>query len=305
MPSRPTSDRHPRKRGKPASAPSHGKVSKAGKGADASGDGSVNARIASIAEVQQEQRNGEGNSGGIASIEAASSDETPIAGLPIGFVEQVRFDGISGWAWDPRYPNESIDIEMLDEDVVVLRMRADLYRDDLAKAGMGNGNHGFVLPNLDGVFPLSRHRIHLRRAFDGKDLEGSPAWITKHILDPRAEEFMERVVFSKIRTAETAADLGQLLNLLLRLVNGTIDAWHGFASTDPRAISPVDFAGPQLTGHVWDLVSNLQRAYRPLRFETSDEPRSRLLSQFTTNSPIPTIASIQYSRHSQNGPSRS
>lgn len=277
MPSRPssTSDRQPQKQ---SPAPRLEEVVHARSGADASDDGSVNnTKMASAGELQQDR--GNANSSDIASNEAVSSDEKPTegqsVGLPIGCVDQIGHGGIGGWAWDARYPNESIDIEILEDDVVVLRLCADQHRGDLLKAGMGNGNHGFNLPDVAGVFPLSRHRVRLRRVFDGRDLEGSPAWITNHAMDPRTEEFMERVVFSTIRTAETANDLGQLLNHLLRLVNGTINAWHGFARSEsdgPRSVLTDGIAGPQLTRHAWDIVSNLQRAYAPLHFEISGEP---------------------------------
>ncbi len=87
---------------------------------------------------------------------------------PVGNLDRVGFDEISGWAWDPDHPELSVDIEILDGDVVLLKVSADQFRPDLAGAGMGTGHHGFVIRNLGGVLPLSRHLVRVRRASDGK-----------------------------------------------------------------------------------------------------------------------------------------
>src|SRR5258708_7296094 len=78
-------------------------------------------------------------------------------------------DEFAGRVWDAPPPHEPVDIEILDDDVVVLKVSADQFRPDLADAGMGTGHHGFAIRNLGGVLPLSRHRIRVRRASDGKD----------------------------------------------------------------------------------------------------------------------------------------
>ncbi len=105
---------------------------------------------------------------------------------PIGNLDRVSFDEISGWVWDADHPEQSVDIEILDGDVVVLKVSADQFRPDLADAGMGTGHHGFAIRNLGGILPLSRHRVRVRRASDGRDLPRSPVTITRNVLDQGA-----------------------------------------------------------------------------------------------------------------------
>jgi O-antigen biosynthesis protein len=212
------------------------------------------------------------------SFEAVSSDETSADVLhtdqPIGVIERIDHDEISGWVWDPANPNKSVDLELLDDDVVVLKLCASLFRIDLVEAGMGNGNHGFHLSNLAGLFPRSRHRIRLRRASDGRDLPGSPAWVIQPGLDHRAVEFMEQVVFSVVQTAVRPEDLAQPLSHLLRLLNELINAHEGLVrmQRDFLPVPPAEMAGPQLTDRARDLVNILQYAFEPLYFEPANGP---------------------------------
>jgi O-antigen biosynthesis protein len=194
---------------------------------------------------------------------------------PIGSLDRADPTEISGWAWDPAFPDVAIEIEILDDDVVVLKVCADQLRSDLVQAGAGSGRHGFFLKNLAGVFPLSRHRVRVRRAADGMDLPGSPAWITRPTLDYRATDFMQQVMLSTVRAAASADDLAEPLSHLLRLLNDLINAQAEIARapSDLRSMSPVDAAaGLPLTGQTQELVRRLQYAHAPLYFEPSAKP---------------------------------
>lgn len=200
----------------------------------------------------------------------SASDET----LPIGYIEQCGYHEISGWAWDPARPNESIDIEILDDDVVVLKIRADRPRPDLVDVGAGSGYHGFSVTNLIGVFPLSRHRVRIRRAGDGRDLPGSPTWITQPGLDQRAVDFVDQAMFSAIHAAVKPEDLSQPLSQLLRLLNELINAHEGLAVTQKllSRVSVSETAEIQLTGRARELAEQMRYAYTPLYFEVSEQP---------------------------------
>jgi O-antigen biosynthesis protein len=199
------------------------------------------------------------------------STKSPI----IGTVDRVGHEEISGWVWDPTKPDESIDVEILDDDIVVLRVCADIFRTDLLESGMGNGRHGFSLQHLSGVFSLSKHRVRLRRASDGRDLQGSPTWITQPGFDGRAMDFMEQAVLTAIDAAVAADDLVQPLNYLLRLLNEVINSHDGLARAHggiPQS-SPLEMAGAiHLTQQTRDLVDRLTFTHAPLYFEPSTEP---------------------------------
>ena len=60
-----------------------------------------------------------------------------------GVLDSAVEGRVLGWAYDRSRPNEPVDVAFVVEDRLVASARADLYRDDLAKAGLGNGEHGF------------------------------------------------------------------------------------------------------------------------------------------------------------------
>jgi O-antigen biosynthesis protein len=194
---------------------------------------------------------------------------------PMGNLDRVSFDEIAGWVWDADHPQEAVDIEILDGDEVVLKVSADQFRADLADAGMGTGHHGFAIRNLGGILPLSRHRVRVRRATDGKDLPRSPMTITRNVLDQGAMTFINDVVFSAIEAAARPDDLSQPLGYLLMLLNDVVNAHEALGRTQNQAFksTPAEAVDiMQLTGRTRDLVDQLRYAFQPLYFEPSDTP---------------------------------
>ena len=197
-------------------------------------------------------------------------DET----LPIGNIDRLDYEEISGWVWDARRPDTPIDIEILDDDAVVLRMSADRYRSDLVDVGIGNGWHGFSVRNLAGIFPLSRHRVRVRRASDGLDLPESPAWITQPGIDFRSIDFIDQVFLTAVHAATRPDDLTQPLNHLLRFVGELINARDDLmrAQKSPPQISPADIADGVLSSRARELVDNIRQAYKPVYVAPSATP---------------------------------
>lgn len=75
---------------------------------------------------------------------ATPTPTPPIAGRIIGYVDSVSEGVVTGWAAeDP--PGDPVDVELLIDGVGVGQAIADLLRDDLVKAGVGTGRHGFTL----------------------------------------------------------------------------------------------------------------------------------------------------------------
>lgn len=52
---------------------------------------------------------------------------------------------VAGWAWWPHRPGERITIEILNGTQVLATVEASQFRDDLMKAGKGDGAHGFTV----------------------------------------------------------------------------------------------------------------------------------------------------------------
>ncbi len=193
----------------------------------------------------------------------------------IGSIDRIEHDQISGWAWDPASPDEPIDIEILDGDVVILAVRADQFRADLVESEIGNGFHGFHLRNLAGAFPLSRHVVRVRRSSDGLDLSGSPSWITRPGLDSHSVGFMERAISSAIEVATSAEDLAQPLSALLHLLNDLVNVHDGLtrAGYDAASSAALNVADNlNLSGRTRELINQLRYSHPPLWFEPAKDP---------------------------------
>jgi glycosyltransferase involved in cell wall biosynthesis len=81
--------------------------------------------------------------GGNASDEAAGAIASRVHAVE-GFIERLNVREVAGWAWKPP-TDERVELEILVDDQVVARTRADIERPELADAGIGDGRHGFHL----------------------------------------------------------------------------------------------------------------------------------------------------------------
>ena len=65
------------------------------------------------------------------------------ADTPIGFCYAENNYTAAGWAWDPRFGDQYVAIQVVKNKVPVLTCKANLFRKPLLDAGMGNGRCGF------------------------------------------------------------------------------------------------------------------------------------------------------------------
>jgi Sulfotransferase family len=66
--------------------------------------------------------------------------------MPIkGFVEYADGARVRGWAYDPAFPSRRLEVVVEVADQVYASGRADIYRNDLASAGIDDGGHGFSI----------------------------------------------------------------------------------------------------------------------------------------------------------------
>lgn len=121
------------------------------------------------------------NQPGNASQKNSNALPTPplAAGPPVfeGFHDIASCDGIVGWGWDQKRPDEAIKVEIYDGTNLIATVTADLFRQDLLDNRKGNGKHGFVYdlpPQLKDGKP---HSIRVAFAGSSVDLGNTPKQI--------------------------------------------------------------------------------------------------------------------------------
>lgn len=132
-----------------------------------------------------------------------ASDGLELPGSPRNLDARAPRDGrldranpnlVEGWASDGDRPCW---VEVLVNGAVAATVLANLYRPDLAVAGIGDGRHAFRHAFPGGLDPSRPHLVEARRRSDGLGLAGSPVAIGA------ADEFE-----SPLRSAITRAVVG-------------------------------------------------------------------------------------------------
>ena len=85
---------------------------------------------------------------------------------PEGYIDLANCDVMDGWAWDPKTPNEAIDVEIRlvnadGTESLLSRIPADRFRVDLAEALGDNGRHSFNLTGADFIPDGETHRYRI------------------------------------------------------------------------------------------------------------------------------------------------
>ncbi|TVQ96641.1 MAG: tetratricopeptide repeat protein [Desulfovibrionales bacterium] len=129
----------------------------------------------------------DGKSHKLTARDARSGQDVPggphvFRGVPVqGSFDVIAEDQAHGWAFDPGRPHERLDVEIIcvdhpDSPFVVARGSADLYREDLPEAGVGDGRHAFFLPLSRVLFDGQPHNLRARDARTRQALFGSHAF---------------------------------------------------------------------------------------------------------------------------------
>jgi len=77
---------------------------------------------------------------------SATAEAPPRTAELEGLVDNATESRLYGWAWNAAAPEERLAVELRIADQVVARTTAERMREDLAKAGVGDGRHAFELP---------------------------------------------------------------------------------------------------------------------------------------------------------------
>jgi len=100
-----------------------------------------------------------------------------------GLVDNATGHRLYGWAWNAAAPEERVTIELRLGEEVVERAVAERMREDLAKAGVGDGRHAFELPLRSEWAKRAREINVVARAADGSE-SGLPIRARRADIDP-------------------------------------------------------------------------------------------------------------------------
>lgn len=124
-----------------------------------------------------------------------------------GVLDVPRPGRVAGWAIDRADPAAAVTVTVLREGRVVAEVRADAYRPDLERGGIGTGRYGFALdldPPLDPGFEFTIAAI--ARADDGTTGEIRPVGRARPAEDP-SRRLAERTFCELARLRASLCDL--------------------------------------------------------------------------------------------------
>ncbi len=103
-------------------------------------------------------------------MSAARKAETRRLAELEGLVDNASEHRLYGWAWNSADPQERLTIELRLAGEAVATAVAERPREDLAKAGIGDGRHAFELPLLPEWAQRHRELHVVARAADGTEV---------------------------------------------------------------------------------------------------------------------------------------
>ncbi len=118
-----------------------------------------------------------------------------------GSLDALDGQRVGGWVADDGAPARAVAVEVMVDGVVVPPVVAEMFRADLAAAGIGDGRRAFHVAFDHVLDRRHRHLVRVRRALDGADLPGSPA-----LLDGAAKLVPLLDGFPDISTLRPAAE---------------------------------------------------------------------------------------------------
>jgi len=91
-----------------------------------------------------------------------------------GSLDKVEVATVGGWAWDSSRPETPIQVEIYDGKILLSTITASEFREDLKKAGKGDGKHAFNYALATALRDGQSHTISVRFAGSPIELPGSP-----------------------------------------------------------------------------------------------------------------------------------
>lgn len=171
---------------------------------------------------------GSADHSGPGKADGASRAPSPDRGTTIeGYIDGIQERRVYGWAWCRNRPSEPVDVEIRFDDQALLTVRADCFRQDLAKAGLTDGRHAYEAVLEEAVAAGDKGRISAWGRCSGGD-----PWV------PLVNRTTKPVGHPATRVAASsavAADLQPVLNALAAVqkkLEERIATWRADLRTD-------------------------------------------------------------------------
>ena len=136
---------------------------------------------------------------------------------------------------DAATPGQPVRLRIIDNDAVIGAVVAGLHRDDLRRAGIGDGCHAFEFTVPGGLSPHLRHVIRVERAADGEDLTNSPWMVAATPLVLTASETAQGELRGKLDMASRDRIIGW--------AQDAVGPRHTRDAADPRQWRAGDMCG--------------------------------------------------------------
>lgn len=124
----------------------------------------------------------------------------------VGYLDNVTEGRARGWVYSPKSPEKNFTVSIYSDRILVGQGIANLHREDLVTAGIGNGQYAFEILLSYELGDIKRHLISARVDSEKFEITGSPlaieAWDSKleFTLMPRA---VGRSVLDRLIDAQT------------------------------------------------------------------------------------------------------
>ncbi|MEB8057672.1 hypothetical protein [Pseudomonas fulva] len=101
----------------------------------------------------------------------------------VGYLDNVTEGRARGWVYSPKLPEKNFTVSIYSDRILVGQGMANLYREDLETAGIGNGQYAFEILLSYELGNIKRHLISARVDSEKFEITGSPlaieAWDSK------------------------------------------------------------------------------------------------------------------------------
>ncbi len=117
-------------------------------------------------------------------LDSAPSNEASLTSLPgsassyQGYVDAADCNAVSGWGWVPAFGAAAVNVDVYSDGTRIGSTVANLFRADLANAGIGNGAHAYVFAMPSYLRDGTAHSIDVRFGGSSTSLVSSPRSIT-------------------------------------------------------------------------------------------------------------------------------